>query len=188
MPSQGSGPRAAEEIAQIVEAIRQPFTWRPLPGKGDITHCTYDKKYGGQYDGPCPECVQMARYFAGKHWSKLTARALRRHGEATALFTVEAYCFLLPAYLIAAVTDPETLDIALDGLTYRFGPRLDDEWGQEHLRAILTELRNEELTVLLRYFKRELDKYGDFEHFCQRSIDNIGGELGRRSKQAGAGT
>lgn len=188
MPSQDSGPGAAEEIAQIVEAIHQAFTWRPLPGKGDITHCSFDKKYGGQYDDPCRECVQMARSFAGKHWSKMTAKALRRHGNSTALFTIEAYCFLLPAYLVAAVTDPETLDVGLDGLTYRFGPRPDDEWGQDRLRAILTELRNEELTVLLHHFERFLKKDGDFEDFCQRSIDNVGSELRQRCKPADAGT
>ena len=188
MPSKDSGPRAGEEVARFVEAVRQAFAWRRRPGKGDITHCSYDKKYGGQYDGPCLECVQMARFFAGKHWSELTARALKRDGDATALFTVEAYCFLLPAYLIAAVTEPETLDTALDGLTYHFGPRPDDEWGQERLRAILAELRDEELAVLLRHFERELAKDFDFDDFCQRSINGIGGELERRTRQVGGGT
>jgi len=30
---------------------------------------------------------------------------LRRHGDADGMFKIEAYCYFLPTYLIAALTD-----------------------------------------------------------------------------------
>jgi hypothetical protein len=41
--------------------------------------------------------------FAGKHWQELSVEFLTTHLDALYDFTPEAFCFYLPAYLLAAV-------------------------------------------------------------------------------------
>lgn len=167
----------------LIADIRSAFSDRALPAPEDITHCSYYRKYGGAYDGPCWECADMTEFFAGRRWADLSARELRRHGDADSLFTVEAYCYLLPAYLVAALADPDELDVCCEHLDYRFGPKPTDEWGNQHLKAIFASLSDKELDVLIRYFEFDQGRTDDFDGYRGRCIGNISQELKRRRRR-----
>jgi hypothetical protein len=79
-------------MKSLIGTISTAFESRRYPGDESISRCTYDKRNGGTYDGPCWECQEMAEYFKGKPWMKLTGHELRRYGDNDALFTVPAYC------------------------------------------------------------------------------------------------
>ncbi len=135
----------------LIALISSAFADRPHPGSANITYCTYDQKNGGEFDGPCGECEEMAQYFADRSWISLSAADLRQHGDADSLFSVPAYCYFLPAYLIAAIREPMVLDVCLDHLLFRFGP--DDAWGKLRLGDILGMLHQGEIGAVQHYFR-----------------------------------
>lgn len=166
-------------MSALVTDIRKAFSNRAMPDRDNITRCSYDKKYGGAYDGPCLECSRMAEFFGSKQWFDISVRELRREGDAASLFTREAYCYFLPAYLIAALTDPDEADVLVDGLEFQFGRKPEDDWGYFHwLSEILALLTHDELKVCQRYFKRA--QGDDFDNCRARAITNIRCELDRR--------
>lgn len=162
----------------LIADIEAAFRSRAQPTADNITRCSYDKRNGGELDGPCYECAEMAEFFAGKDWTQLTATDLFQNGQADGLFTVEAYCYFLPAFLSTALTDPKELDVCCEHLEYRFGAKPDDSWGSQRLKAILQSLANDELKVCSRYFE-SVTSY-DFENFRKRALSNIAEELTRR--------
>ena len=54
----------------------------------------------------CPECESVETAFEGRRWSEVPVDTIRYHRDALPLLTPEAYVFLIPAYLIAAVREP----------------------------------------------------------------------------------
>ncbi|MSP37078.1 MAG: hypothetical protein EXR70_01130 [Deltaproteobacteria bacterium] len=168
-------------MESIAPTITTAFESRHYPGDNNITRCKYDKRNGGAYDEPCWECQEMAEFFKAKSWRELKGQELRRYGDNDGLFTVEAYCFFLPGYLIAAIHEPEDLDVCRDHLTYRFGPMPDDLRGQHRLGEICTELTRPEIEALLCYFQFAFRKDQDFDSYCERSIKNLEYALSVRS-------
>ena len=137
----------------LVARIEAAFAARASPGDAEITRCTYDRVNGGTMDGPCWECVEMAEFFAGTTWRTLGGKDLRRYGDADALFTVKAYCYLLPAYLVAALREPVELDVCVDHLAYRFVPEARRSMADERLAQILRELTPDERAAVRAYFQ-----------------------------------
>jgi hypothetical protein len=160
-------------MEDLVARIEAAFSARAYPGDTEITRCTYDPVNGGTMEGPCLECVEMAAFFAGKSWRSLCAKALRRHGGADALFTIKAYCYLLPAYLVGAIRDPSELDVCLDHLAYRFGPQPGDPWDDERLARILHELTPEERAAVRAYFQFALTQEDDWDGYVERALANL---------------
>jgi hypothetical protein len=160
-------------MEDISHQIDKAFLARIYPGDENITRCTYDKKYGGKYDGSCGECVTIADFFRGKLWRELSATELRIHGQADILFTVEAYCYYLPAYLTAALRDRQELDVCVDHLSYRFGPKTEDALGQNRLSEIFGTLSDIELRAILNYFRYAYDLEEDYDGYISRSISNV---------------
>lgn len=160
---------------ELIAQIETAFSARQPPGEENITRCSYDKKNGGSFEGPCFECVEMAAFFRGKKWQELTAVELRREGSTDSLFTTPAYCYFLPAYLTAAIRDPEQADVCVDHLGFRFGPKNDDVFEQARLSQILAELTPAERAAVLAYFRFAFVRDGDFGGWLERSIAMIGG-------------
>jgi hypothetical protein len=160
----------------LIALIEAAFDMRPCPVDEDITRCTYDKKNGGAFDGPCWECVEMAAFFRGQSWRNLTGEDLRQEGQADSLFTVPAYCYFLPAFLIAAVREPEDADVCVDHLAYRFGPKSDDKWGQDRAVQVAAKLTAAERDATLAYFRFAVSRDGDFDGYIERAIDTLTAE------------
>lgn len=159
----------------LIAQIEAAFIARQHPGDDNITRCSYDKKNGGRFEGACFECADMAAFFQGRTWKELTAAEMRREGSTDSLFTIPAYCYFLPAFLIAAIRDPEEADVCLDHLRFRFGPTSDDVYGQERLTQILAELTADERAAARAYFHFELVRHDDYGGYCERSITTLGG-------------
>ena len=157
----------------IVHQIDKAFTNREYPGDENITCCTYDTKNGGKYDGPCYECVRIAEFFRGKFWRELSAKQLRSQSAAGSLFTVKAYCYYLPAYLTAALQNPEELDVCVGDLTCAFGPEPKYAYGQDRLSKTLGMLSDVELQVVLRYLRYRCELEEDSLGYYARSISNV---------------
>jgi hypothetical protein len=54
----------------------------------------------------CPECESVQTAFEGRRWSDVPIETIRAHNDSLPLLTPEAYVFLIPAYLTAAVREP----------------------------------------------------------------------------------
>jgi hypothetical protein len=160
-------------MENLIGQIEAAFATRPYPGDENITCCSYDKKNGGDFNGPCSECVEMAEYFRGKSWRELTAAELFQEGQCDALFTVAAYCYFLPAFLIAAIREPEEADVCVDKLAYRFGPKDGDDWGTSRAAAIVAQLGAEERDATLTYFRFAMSLEDDFDDYCSRAIHRL---------------
>ena len=63
--------------------------------------------------------------------------------------------------------------ITMHCLPYRFGPKPDEEWGQQRLTQICAELNPAEIGAALEYFQFAFRKEQDFDGFCERSIKNL---------------
>jgi hypothetical protein len=157
----------------LVARIEAAFAARAHPGDSEITRCTHARVNGGTMDGPCWECVEMQEFFAGKSWQTLGGQALFLNGQADALFTVSAYCYLLPAYLVAAIREPRELDVCVEHLPYRFGPKPGDPWCDERLAQILRELTPDEREAVRAYFQFALTQEDDWDGYIERAIRNL---------------
>lgn len=89
----------------LVQQIIAAFSERRYPGDG---HLVYDTS--GQH----LECDQIARAFEGKHWNSLSPSFIFSHNSALSFFSPEAFRYYLPAFLLAAITDIDAADIAVD--------------------------------------------------------------------------
>jgi len=115
----------------------------------------------------------MQAFFAGKSWQTLDGQALFLNGQADALFTVTAYCYLLPAYLVAAIREPQALDVCVEHLPCRFGPKPDDPWGNERITRILRELTPDERAAVHAYFQFALTQDDDWDGYVERALSNL---------------
>jgi hypothetical protein len=59
-----------------------------------------------------PEYRDVAKAFAGKHWSDLSFRFVHDHRDALPLLTPAAFRFFVPAYLLACLEHPWEVDTA----------------------------------------------------------------------------
>ena len=115
----------------------------------------------------------MTEFFDKKRWSELNASDLQIHGQTDGLFSVEAYCYFLPAYLIASMVDPRSLDICVEHLAYRFGPRDGDSFSIDRIRSVVSSLSEAQRLSTLGYFQFAQVRDGDFEGFSSRAIRNL---------------
>ena len=98
----------------MIAIIRQAFAGSVYPPGAKVTNCSRQN---------CDECNEIAREFDGKTWSSLTdVKYLRYYESALSLMTPEARRYYLPAFMIAALTDPVSADVILDGLEFGFTP------------------------------------------------------------------
>ena len=156
--------------AKLVADIRTAFAGVVRPQ--EVTRCSYDRRNGGQY-GTCVECSDMQKFFQDKDWRTLDAATLRREGQATALFEIDAYVYFLPAFLVAAIEDPVRADVILDHIPHCFGPRAEDEWGRSRLSSILERLTVPQRRVVLDYLRQTHEPERDFDGSEARAIANF---------------
>ena len=69
----------------------------------------------------CCECLETSEAFAGAAWRDVTLEQLLA-GRETALLTVEAWRYYLPAVISWSVRDPKAVDVIADNLVYQLTP------------------------------------------------------------------
>ena len=125
----------------IVEKIKCAWDGVPYPGDTNIfTPHSYDDE-------------DITDYFRGTTWEGHAVKSLRRHSSAiSTFFTPLAFHFWLPAYLIAAIEDPEELDSGLNSLISSLLPERDNSPSviehQERIALLTNEQRRAVIATL----------------------------------------
>ncbi|HET6341340.1 MAG TPA: DUF6714 family protein [Gemmatimonadota bacterium] len=69
----------------------------------------------------CCECLETSEAYAGAAWQEVTLDQLLA-GRETALLTVEAWRYYLPAVIAWSVRDPAAVDVIADNLVFQLTP------------------------------------------------------------------
>lgn len=107
----------------VIALIEQAFADTVYPDDGliDADHC--------------PECAEIYAAFRGKQWESFTdVRLLREHYLALSSLYPASFRYYLPAFMRAALVDPETADVILDGLEYHLSEPKNGTLTDEEVR------------------------------------------------------
>jgi len=128
---------ATEVIQKIEEA------WRDVPYPGDDKICP-PKLYD---DEGIPD------YFAGTTWRDHTPVNLRYNSAAFTFFTPEAFHYWLPAFMIAAITDPKEADVILEYISWS----VSDSYAAERW-PLFSQTQREAVAAYLRF---QIENFAD---------------------------
>jgi len=70
----------------------------------------------------CWECEDLTKTLSGKSWTEFTPEQIRWIADGTSLFSVEAFNYMLPAYMRAALIDPDEASQAIAYTAWKFFP------------------------------------------------------------------
>ena len=124
------------EKQTLIEAISSAWKDVPCPGTENIfTPDSYDDE-------------GITEYFKDTTWHGHKPEILRGFDSAiSTFFTNEAYHYWLPAFLIAAVENPEELSQGTDAIVRSFIP--EDYWRKEEYYSRMAMLTNEQKMVII---------------------------------------
>lgn len=125
----------------LLREIEEAWSGVAYPGDANIfTRTSYDDE-------------DITRYFSGTTWKGHATCDLRAHASAISVFfTPVAYQYWLPAYLTAAVNEPDELSQGIDSILYSMdstnlrGPEACDE-----RLAVLTGTQKNALLHVLEF-------------------------------------
>ena len=124
-------------IRQIEEA------WADVPYPGDENIFTPDS-----YDDE-----DIVNYFHSTTWRGHDPVALRAHSSAFTFFTPVAFHYWLPAFMIAAIENPDEADVILDYI-----PRsVSNQYARERW-LLFTETQRNAVAAYLRF---QIETFGD---------------------------
>jgi hypothetical protein len=86
-------------VREIAREVEDAFATVTYPGDDKLV--AYPNSY---------ECRNVEESFRGKHWRDISLRVLREHNFSQVLFSLEAFRFYLPCYLLAALLHPKETD------------------------------------------------------------------------------
>ncbi len=137
---------SSDLIAQIRRAFSDGFSFE-VPPNGRLTTSRYDE---GIHD-----------FFTGREWSSLSPVEVRKHVAALSFFTPEAFCYYLPAFMLAELLDAETADVAGQFVVFTFGrPKFESQACYDARIALFTQDQKQAVLAFLDYMQ---ERYGGFE-------------------------
>lgn len=101
-------------------------------------------------------------YFSGKSWKALDTPSLVYHRAALYMFTSEAHRYYLPAFMIAAIAEPEAADEIPDLIIWHFADYKKPFWS-ERIRVLTWEQRSLVAEFILAFANRFDPKDGYVE-------------------------
>lgn len=104
---------SAQDRAAVKAALMAAFAGMPAPGAHDIVI---------DASGADPESTALEHAFSNLPWQDVTTATVRRFKDALPLFTPAAFAFYLPAYMVACIDAPATVDTALDSVLFNLTP------------------------------------------------------------------
>lgn len=136
MPSIISMRKSVTELT--IEKIEMAWQDVAYPGDENIfTPHSYDDE-------------DITEYFSGTTWKGHSIAELRAHcGAISVFFTPVAYHYWLPAYLIAAIEDPEELDVCLISLVDSFRPETEAAMHYANTSEKLALLTNDQKLAVI---------------------------------------
>src|SRR5688572_8716232 len=100
-----------EEINKFLDLVNKAFGNVPYPGDHDIVSSDTLK---GNYD----DAITVLRFFKGKRWQDINLDELIANRDHLPIFTSEAYRYYLPAYMIATISQFESVDVLSNNTLY----------------------------------------------------------------------
>src|SRR5687767_12111921 len=138
----------AAEVIQLIENA-----WRDVEYPGDDRIFTPDS-----YDDE-----DITNYFRGTTWRGHDTAKLRARSSAFTFFTPEAFHYWLPAFLIAAVENPEDADVLLDYI-----PRsVSDGYASRRL-LLFSQAQREALAAYLRF---QIENFPEESHHERNALN-----------------
>ncbi|MGH7542665.1 MAG: DUF6714 family protein [Gemmatimonadota bacterium] len=133
----------------VLERVEAAFAAVPRPPDGALVN------------RHCCECLETSEAFARAPWREVTLAQLLA-GRETALLTVEAWRYYLPAVIAWSVKDPKAVDVIADNLVYQLTPPGDPtppgldagalaEWFEPRSRGF-TPAQREAVVAFLEWF------------------------------------
>jgi hypothetical protein len=101
--------KAAEQRDELISRIAGAFAATPYPGDEHIVYDNSDWHL---------ECKAIRETFRGVRWQDLTFETLLYNRGSLSAFTPAAFCYYLPAYMIACMRHYRTADTMLDNVAY----------------------------------------------------------------------
>ncbi len=106
------------QINELRNVIMEAFQTNPYPGDD------FDKISATTVDEDIVEC------FRGSTWAGHLIADLRKHHVALTFFTIEAFRYWLPAFMLAELEDPDEADIIAEHIAWNLS---DQEYGPDRL-------------------------------------------------------
>lgn len=89
-------------VTEVIQLIEDAWREVPYPGDGNIfSPDSYDDE-------------DIVDFFVGTTWRDHAPADLRAHSSAFTFFTPEAFHYWFPAFMIAAIKEPEKADVIVD--------------------------------------------------------------------------
>jgi len=98
-------------VAEVIRSIES--AWRDVAYPGDNKIFTPDSH----------DDEDIVNYFRGTTWRGHEPAKLRAHSSAFTFFTPEAFHYWLPAFMIAAIENPEEADVIVDYIPWSISNR-----------------------------------------------------------------
>ncbi len=126
---------------KLVEVkIINAFSGASIP-KGKL--CSSEDDYENAHGG-----------FIGTTWGEHDALFLREHESSLSFFTAEAFCYYLPAFMMAELKEPETADIIAEAIAFHL---TDTPLTKERISLF----SREQLLVIVSFFECCAARYND---------------------------
>ncbi len=109
-------------------------------------------------------------YFADKTSEGHSVEALRYHEVAMGLFTPEAHQYFLPAFMVAALEDPDAADVIPDHILYHFS-EYDREFWKKRV-SILSNAQKSVIAKFLTYLYSSDEFHCDFLIMALQGLNN----------------
>ena len=139
-------------LPELRDKVRRAFGSAVYPGDENLV------------TGSDPECFEIAAALRGREWSSVSPTLVRECAEALPLLTPAAFCYYLPAYLLACIDAREQIDVAWDSVIFNLTPSPARESWQRRFRIRtdgFTALQAEAITAVLELMEER--EHADWE-------------------------
>ncbi len=115
-----------DEINSFTQMVHAAF--------GDTSYPENNLVQSGTNPNYVGEEISIIKHFTGKRWQEITLESLIANRDCISWFTVEAYRYYLPAYMIAVITHFHEVDVLSNNTLYHLTPPDEHEtWKTEFI-------------------------------------------------------
>lgn len=109
-----------------------------------------DRPYPGDKAINCFEPDEATATFVGTHWTGHDVAVLRYNSCTLSFFKPVAFCYFLPAFMLAELEDPIRADTIAESIAFHLTPTGDDNFASERV-ALLCPDQRKEVVAFLEY-------------------------------------
>jgi hypothetical protein len=144
----------------LIERIHKVFGMEP-PSQEPLVDKEYLNPKGQGDEG-------AIKYFSGRPWWKLDVASLVYHRAALYMFTPEVLRYYLPAFMIAALEEPENSDEIPHLIIWHFADYKERFWS-ERIRVLTTEQR----ASVAKFIHAVADRFDHEEGYVEQALHGL---------------